>query len=72
MAALDDLVTNLKSGVKYLGLIVQAINTKFPNWQEAPASATSPGVAGQVAYDSTHIYVCIAPNTWVRGTLSTF
>jgi hypothetical protein len=38
----------------------------------APASATATGKAGQIAYDATHIYVCIATNTWVRAALATF
>jgi hypothetical protein len=38
----------------------------------APGTATSAGVAGTWAYDATHIYVCIATNTWVRATLATF
>jgi hypothetical protein len=38
----------------------------------APASATATGKTGQIAYDATHIYVCIATNTWVRATLATF
>ena len=42
-----------------------------PN-QPAPATATSTGIAGQIAYDATHIYVCVATNTWVRATLATW
>lgn len=38
----------------------------------APALATSAGVKGQVAYDSTHFYQCIATNTWVRCSLATW
>lgn len=38
----------------------------------APATASSTGVAGQLAFDSTHIYVCVATNTWVRALLVTF
>jgi hypothetical protein len=38
----------------------------------APATSSSAGIAGQVAYDSTHWYVCISTNTWVRTTLATF
>jgi hypothetical protein len=37
-----------------------------------PATATSPGTAGDVAYDATYIYVCIATNTWKRSALSTW
>jgi hypothetical protein len=38
----------------------------------APATATSAGKAGQIAYDATHIYVCVATNVWVRALLATF
>jgi hypothetical protein len=38
----------------------------------APALATSTGKAGQIAYDATHIYVCVATNVWVRALLATF
>lgn len=38
----------------------------------APSTASSTGTAGTIAYDSTHIYVCIATNTWVRASLATF
>jgi hypothetical protein len=36
----------------------------------APASATAQGKPGQIAYDATHFYVCVAANTWVRATLA--
>ena len=38
----------------------------------APATAGSPGTPGQLAYDATHVYICIATNTWVRATTATF
>jgi len=38
----------------------------------APATATSAGKAGQIAFDATHLYVCIATNTWIRATFATF
>jgi hypothetical protein len=37
-----------------------------------PATAASSGVAGQIAYDSTGIYVCVATNTWRKAALTTF
>ena len=76
---LGGLVTVNQFGVQALGTIVQALQslnttllTTFPNWVAVPATATSTGVAGQVAYDATHFYVCIATNTWVRAALATF
>lgn len=38
----------------------------------APATATSPGTKGQLAFDATHLYVCIATNTWIRAAFATF
>lgn len=35
-----------------------------------PLHSTSPGVPNQISYDSTHFYVCIALNSWVRATLA--
>jgi hypothetical protein len=33
-------------------------------WVAVPASATAPGAAGDVAYNATHMFVCVAANTW--------
>lgn len=38
----------------------------------APASASSAGVAGQVAYDANYMYVCTSTNTWKRTPLATW
>lgn len=38
----------------------------------APAAADSTGVAGQVAFDATNLYECIATDTWVKATLATW
>lgn len=38
----------------------------------APTLPTDTGVAGNLAYDATHIYVCVATNTWRRALLKTF
>lgn len=39
-------------------------------WASAPATSTSAGIAGQVAYDSDYFYVCVAANTWRRAPIS--
>jgi len=41
-------------------------------WSSVPASATASGTAGQISYDSSYYYVCVATNTWVRTALSTW
>lgn len=33
----------------------------------APSSPTGAGRPGEVRFDSTHVYVCVAPNTWKRA-----
>jgi len=38
-------------------------------WSSVPASATATGTAGQIAYDASYQYICVATNTWVRATL---
>jgi hypothetical protein len=50
------------SGTVSAGKIVTASN--------APAAADSVGVAGTIAWDATHIYVCVATDTWVRADLA--
>lgn len=37
-----------------------------------PASATAPGEAGTVAWDTDYVYVCVATDTWKRSALSTW
>lgn len=71
----SQLVTVNQNGVQALNAILtalQTIATKFPDWVDAPATASSTGTAGQVAYDATHFYVCVATDTWVRADLATF
>lgn len=44
-----------------------------PRWASAPpSSATDTGVAGTLAWDSTHLYLCVATNTWIRVALATW
>lgn len=69
----QDLASIQLVAVQNLGLIIQALRTTFPGqFVTAPATATSAGTPNQVAFDATHLYLCIAPNTWVRATLATF
>lgn len=37
-----------------------------------PASATASGTAGEIAWDSTHLYICTSANTWKRTTISSW
>jgi hypothetical protein len=39
---------------------------------KAPEVATSKGNVGEIRFDSSFIYVCIAPNTWKKATLASW
>lgn len=41
-------------------------------WRSVPATATDPGKAGDKAYASGHLYVCVADDTWERVALATW
>ena len=43
-----------------------------PQVVNAPANSASAGVAGQIAYDGSFIYQCVATNTWKRAALSSW
>ena len=38
----------------------------------APATASSTGTPGDIRYDSSYVYICIANNTWKRAALATW
>jgi hypothetical protein len=48
------------------------VNGTFRISSSAPATHTSPGVTGQIAWDSGYVYVCVATNSWKRTALSTW
>jgi hypothetical protein len=35
-----------------------------------PFTSISVGIPGQIAFDDTYIYVCVAPNSWRRAPIS--
>lgn len=37
-----------------------------------PSSASAAGIAGQVAWDASFIYICVATNTWKRAAIATW
>lgn len=37
-----------------------------------PATASSNGIAGTIARNSTHLYVCVSNNTWKRVELTSW
>ena len=39
---------------------------------DAPASAAAAGREGTIAWSSTHLYVCVAADTWKRVAIATW
>lgn len=37
-----------------------------------PSTSSSPGNSGEICWDSGYLYICIAPSSWVRTSLSTW
>lgn len=80
----DDLLYIVRSGVsKRITVSSVAASIKIPKLVAAtdtsvsltlvatvPATSTSTGTTGQLAYDSSYLYLCVATNTWVRATLT--
>ncbi|WP_055444445.1 hypothetical protein [Lacinutrix himadriensis] len=50
----------------------EATQYKLSALNTAPASATDTGTEGEIRVTTTHIYVCIATDTWVRSALATW
>jgi len=43
-----------------------------PRWVDPPATATSSGEPGQMAYQSGYLYICVAVDTWERVAVATW
>jgi|Laugresu1bdmlbsd_1035121.scaffolds.fasta_scaffold312055_1 hypothetical protein len=55
-----------------LNTALDYLDNKVGPWVAVPATATSTGTAGQIAYASGFLYVCVATNTWRRTALTTW
>ena len=60
--------TPLTAGTDYLTPTGDGSGLKFAT---APASASATGTVGQIANDGTYLYLCTAPNTWVKASIAT-
>jgi hypothetical protein len=49
-----------------------SVELPYPVTVAAPATASSAGLAGQIAYDASYFYVCTATNTWKRVSITTW
>ena len=41
-----------------------------PAWVSVPATSTSAGTAGQIAYDGDYFYCCVQANVWRRVAIN--
>jgi hypothetical protein len=72
-ADLDTINSTQNQGVQYLGLIYKALLAQQSlNLVPVPATATSPGTAGQVAASAGFLYVCVADAVWRRVAIAAF
>ena len=46
-------------------------STKLLSFSPVPATLTSTGTAGEIAYDTNYLYTCITTNTWKKISLGT-
>lgn len=51
-------------------VVLNLINSFYMN--TAPANSSANGVSGDIRITNTHLYVCVANNTWVRTSLTTW
>lgn len=52
--------------------LIDALTTALVVSSTAPATAAAAGTPGQLAYDASYIYICIATNTWERVAIATW
>ncbi len=72
-ADLDTLNSTQTEGVKNLGLIYQAIlSMRLINFVPVPANSAANGTVGQVAADTSFLYICVATNLWRRVAIAAF
>lgn len=67
------LVTVLQNGVVAINNLTQTMSAIFPTgFVTVPANSTASGTIGSFAVDSSHLYVAIGANSWLRFNGTTF
>ncbi len=54
------------------GVALKVDHLMFSKMNTAPVTATDAGELGDIRITATHIYVCVATDTWVRADLATW
>lgn len=74
-SAINSLLTRLTTAeveIDALGNDVDGLDAVKLEWATPPVNATDPGTPGQIAYDGSFFYLCVATDTWVRTPLATW
>lgn len=58
-------------GINVTGSIAVSGNVNFANTY-VPANAAASGTVGQLSWDSSYVYICVATDTWKRANISTW
>jgi hypothetical protein len=57
----------------YVSANLEAVKSGFVKIAtRTPSSATDYGTAGEVRWDASYIYICVATNTWKRAAIATW
>ena len=73
----SNITWTLPSAVGDAGQVLTAAGSGTLQWSvplasAAPLTTTSAGTVGQIAFDASYIYVCVAAGTWVRAALASW
>jgi len=63
-------VANIKVANEIDAITATISGNLIANSSYVPSSNTSVGSTGQIAWDSGHIYICVATNTWRRANVA--
>jgi hypothetical protein len=66
-----DTLTNNTSAINQSTLDFYGQKFRIRN-SKTPSSASDIGTSGDMCWDNSYIYVCVAPNTWKRTAISTW
>jgi len=79
---LDDVTIKSPIWIRWFNLVstriagsfnqVMASSYSLSDLNTAPANAGDTGTKGEIRIDATHIYVCVATNTWKRAAIVTW
>jgi hypothetical protein len=71
----DDDIAALVAADLLLDGRLDTVETALPlklEWTTVPASAAATGTAGQIAYATGFLYICVATDTWERAVIATW